>query len=316
MSALAQRLDHALVALSRGNRRRLLELVRDEPAAVEEMATQFGMSTQAVSQDISMLHLAEYEEQYDDLGAAYDQKLLDAAHIQADSRVLDVGCGAGVSTRKAAKVAVLGAVVGVDVAPALLKRARDRSRAEGLANTSFVQADVQVHAFEAGSFDVAISRFGAMYFHDPAAAFANIASALRPGGRLAMVSWQELEGNEWMSAVRDALAVGRELPPLATGTAGAFGLADPEAVRAILTGAGFEDVRVDDVREPVSFGPDADQAFNFVSTLAFAKDALAGLQGRDRSAGLARLREVLEAHAGDDGVWFASSAWITTARRP
>lgn len=316
MSALGQRLDHALVALSRGNRRRLLELVRDEPAAVEEMANQFGMSTQAVSQDISMLHLAEYEAQYEALGAAYDQKLLDAARIEAHSRVLDVGCGAGLSARMAARVAVSGTVVGVDVTPALLKRARERSRAEGLANASFVQGDVQVHEFEAGSFDVAISRFGAMYFLDPGAAFANIASALRPGGRLALVSWQELDRNEWMWAVRDSLAVGRELPPLPTGTPGAFGLADPDAVRNILTGAGFEDVRIDDVREPVSFGPDAHQALSFVSTLAFARDALAGLQGRDRSAGLARLREVLEAHAAAGGVWFASSAWVTTARRP
>lgn len=316
MSALAQRLDHALVAISQGNRRRLLELVRDEPAAVEEMANQFGMSTRAISQDISMLHLAEYEDQYDAVGAAYDQKLLDAAQLEADSRVLDVGCGAGISTRKAAQAAVSGAVVGIDVAPALLKRARERSRTEGLANTSFVQADAQVHPFEAESFDVAISRFGAMYFLDPAAAFANIAHALRPAGRLALVTWQELERNEWMSAVRDALAVGPGLPPLPTGTPGAFGLADPEAVRAILIEAGFVDVGVDDVREPVSFGPDADQAFNFVSTLAFAKDALAGLQERERSAGLARLRRVLEAHAGAGGVRFASSAWITTARRP
>lgn len=315
MSALAQRLDLALVALSKGNRRTLLQLVRDEPAALQAMAVQFGMEPEAVSQDLSMLHLAEYEQQYDALAGRYDARLLEAAALEADSRVLDVGCGTGVSTRHAARVALDGSVQGVDLSAALLKRAREHSRAERLTNTTFEQVEAQVHHFPPGSFDVVLSRFGAMYFPDPVAAFANIGSALRRGGRLALVSWQALERNEWMSAVRDAVALGRPLEPLPVGTPGAFGLADPGGVRRILGEAGFVAVSIDEACEPVRFGPDVDRAFGFVSTLAFAKDVLAHLERDERSEALARLRATLAERDTGDGVWFPSSVWLTTARR-
>ena len=316
MSALSQRLELALVALSKGNRRTLLQLVRDEPAALQAMAAQFGMEPEAVSQDLSMLHLTEYEQQYDALAGRYDPRLVEAAVLDAGSRVLDIGCGTGVSTRYAARVAVDGSVLGVDLSAALLKRAREHSRVERLDNTAFEQADAQVHPFPPGSFDVALSRFGAMYFTDPVAAFSNIGVALRPGGRLALITWQALERNEWMSAVRDAVALGRPLEPLPVGTPGAFGLADAGDVRRILAEAGFVDVRIDEACEPVRFGPDVDRAFGFVSTLAFAKDVLARLERDERSEALARLRATLAGRDTGDGVWFPSGTWITTARRP
>ena len=316
MSVLERRVDEALLALSAGNRRRILDLVRDDPGALEKMAQQFGMSPQAVSQDLSMLHLAEYEHQYDALAGRYDQLLLEAARLQTDSRILDVGCGAGAWTLALGRVVTAGSVVGVDLSASLLKRARERARSAGLADVSFLQADAQTHAFEASTFDVAVSRFGAMYFSDPVAAFANIARAVRPGGRLALLSWQGLSDNEWMAAVRDALAVDEPPAPLPAGTPGAFGLAEPTMVRRILGQAGFVEVRVEAARERVTYGSDLDQAFAFVSTLSFVKDVLARLGGRERAGALERLRTTLAAYLTDDGVLFSSAAWITTALRP
>ena len=72
----------------------------------------------------------------------------------------------------------------------MLARAREVATADGLTNVTFEQADAQVHRFAEARFDAVISRFGVMFFGDPVAAFANLARATRPGGRLAVVTWQ------------------------------------------------------------------------------------------------------------------------------
>jgi ubiquinone/menaquinone biosynthesis C-methylase UbiE len=125
-------------------------------------------------------------------------------------RVLDIGCGAEQTTRDAAHRAVEGSVVGVDVLADMLEVARRRSSEQG--NVRFEQGDAQVQAFPAGHFDLCISRFGVMFFADPAAAFANIARAIRPGGRLLWMVCQSRGLNEWATAIPRALALGRSLP--------------------------------------------------------------------------------------------------------
>ena len=254
-------------------------------------------------------------DRFDAASAAFDPALLEAAGLGAADRVLDVGCGAGVSTRAAARVATAGHATGIDVSAPLLAEARRRSRAAGLANTTFVQGDAQVHPFEPGAHDVVISRFGAMFFGDPVAAFANTARALRPGGRLALVSWQELARNEWLLLVRRALAAGRSLPEPPGDAPGPFGLSGPDRVRRILTAAGFEAVELVAVRESVWLGTDGADAFDFVSHLGVARGLLGGLDDGARQAALAELRDELAARATPEGVLLGASAWLTTARR-
>jgi SAM-dependent methyltransferase len=113
------------------------------------------------------------------------QAMLDAAQLRPGERVLDVGCGFGTSTLEAAeRVAPSGRVVGVDISAAMLQPARERIAAAGADNVELLHADAQAYAFETGSFDAVISRFGMMFFEDPQAAFTNLARALRSGGRL------------------------------------------------------------------------------------------------------------------------------------
>jgi SAM-dependent methyltransferase len=151
-------------------------------------------------------------DRYEAAGRRHDGRLTGAGLVASGDAVLDVGCGTGRSTRDAARVAAPGPVLGVDLSSQMLEEARRRAAAEGLANVSFEQADVQVHPFADGAFDAAISSFGAMFFADPVAAFANIGRALRPGGRLAVLAWRDLGRNQWVTAIRDALALGRALP--------------------------------------------------------------------------------------------------------
>src|SRR5437763_10585741 len=185
---------------------------------------------------------AAHQELFDVSIQPHHARLMAAAAIVPGERVLDGGCGNGLSSRDAARAAGAGgSVLAVDLSGPMLARARQSAEAEGLTTIRFEQGDAQVHRFAPGAFDVAISRFGVMFFADPVAAFTNIGSALRPGGRLAMLVWQPLAANEWMTAMRDALAVGRELPVPPPGAPGPFGLADTDFASTVLKSAGFAD---------------------------------------------------------------------------
>jgi SAM-dependent methyltransferase len=257
---------------------------------------------------------AEHADEFDRGVDAYRTRFLDAAGLGADDRVLDVGCGAGQSTRDAARRAHAGSVLGVDLSSQLIELARHRAVDEGLTNVDFVQADAQVHPFSAGEFDVAISRHGAMFFGDPVAAFTNIARALRPGGRLVLLTWQSFERNEFLHAVLAALAAGRPVPVPPVDAPSPFALSDPARVRSLLTAAGFADIALEDVRAPMNFGSDPEQALRYLS--GQHAGMLRDLDTDTRARALAELRASLEAHRGDRGVRYDSAAWLVTSTRP
>jgi len=260
-------------------------------------------------------HWAEHDERYNAAVRRYGLHLYHAAQIAAGDCVLDVGCGCGETTRDAARAAVSGSALGVDLSARMLARARERSRAEGLTNVRFEQADAQVYPFADQAFDVAISRFGATFFADPVAAFRNVGRALRPGGRLALLAWQELGKNEWLLALRGALAAGRTLPEPPAGAPGPFGLADADAARRILAEAGFAAVAFAEVREPVYLGASGDDAFGFVRTMGVTRGLLNELDDTARARALEALRTMLRAHESGEGVLLDSRAWLITARR-
>ncbi|MCP9491331.1 MAG: class I SAM-dependent methyltransferase [Solirubrobacteraceae bacterium MAG38_C4-C5] len=79
-------------------------------------------------------------------------------------KVVDIGCGTGLTTREAARAAAPGHVVGVDVSERMLERACQVTAAERLDNVRYELGDAQVHPFDAAGFDVAISRFGTKNF--------------------------------------------------------------------------------------------------------------------------------------------------------
>jgi SAM-dependent methyltransferase len=241
---------------------------------------------------------------YDSELRAHYPHLIAAAAVGPGEHVLDIGCGAGQSTRDAGRAAAPGHVLGIDVDERLLELAR--RRLEGLENVSYVRGDAQVHPFPSGHYDVAISRFGTMFFADPAAAFANVARALRADGRLAMLVWQSQERNEWASAIERAL----EHPPLSA--LDPFSLGDPATVRRTLGAAGFTDIELAEVREPVFYGT---EALEFVCTFQSTRDALAAMPPAAADRALERLRRTLDEHRTADGVAFDSRAWVITGRR-
>jgi SAM-dependent methyltransferase len=261
-------------------------------------------------------HWTEHAPRYERTSRRHWTRLVARTTIDGHDAVLDIGCGTGCSTREIARLASSGSVLGVDLSSRMLAHARDAARAEGLENVSFEQADAQVHRFPEGVFDLAVSRFGVMFFADPTAAFANIGQALRPGARLAALAWRELARNAWLLELREALAAGRVLPEPPPRAPGMFGLADAEHVRSVLGTAGFVDVELEEVDEPVEVGADADDGLAFVSTLGMVQGLLQELDPEARSQALDRLHAVIKAHETPDGVLIDSAAWLITARRP
>jgi SAM-dependent methyltransferase len=256
---------------------------------------------------------AAHPDYFDRSIADHHARLLTAAAIGAADRVLDIGCGTGQTTLDAARTASNGSALGVDLSSEMLDLARHRAAAEGVANVEFVQADAQIHPFDSDAFDLAISRTGAMFFGDHVAAFTNIGRALVPHGRLALLTWQGLAGNEWIRAIGGALAAGRERPSPPPDAPGPFSLSDPDRVRAILGAAGFAEVDLEPVEAGMWLGNDSSDAHRFV--LGLMGWMLDGLDDSGRAQAIADLEATMAAHETGDGVVFGSAAWLITATR-
>ena len=259
-------------------------------------------------------HWSKHADVYDASLREHLTHLLEVAGIQPAEAVLDIGCGNGTSTLDAARTA--SRALGVDLSSEMLARARGAAEAEGLTNVSFVQADAQVHRFEPDAFDIAISRFGVMFFADPVAAFTNIGRALKPGGRIAWIIWRSLPENEVFSEIRRAIAVGRDLPEPASGAPSPFGLADPGFTQQALSASGFVDIAFEARNAPYYAGTDADRAYGFLSTLGFTRFATQDLDDADQTRAFDALRATIDAHETPDGVVYDSACWLVTARRP
>ncbi|MEV0375200.1 class I SAM-dependent methyltransferase [Streptomyces sp. NPDC050636] len=259
---------------------------------------------------------ARNQDRWDAVNAGFNEPLLAAAAIGKQDRVLDVGCGAGYTTRLAARQAVNGRAMGLDLSGPMLARARESAQREGLGNVTFEEGDAQVHAFEPGAFDVVISRFGVMFFADPVAAFANIGHALRPGGRMAFICGADAESNEWLQAIaglRDLLPIGDFGAP---GSPGMFSLADPDTTTEVLSSAGFEHINAARVEAYGTWGKDADDAAAFLLDSGPGRHLTSQVEPDVRDRARQVLTESLRPHEEGGALRLHSTAWLVTADRP
>jgi SAM-dependent methyltransferase len=262
-------------------------------------------------------HYVAEADRYDILMHGFSEALLDAAGLRSGERVLDIGCGTGSITIEAARrVGPDGAAVGVDVSPPMLDLARRRSTASRIDQVDFRRADAQTHSFEDARFDAVISRNGLMFFDDPDAAFANLARALRPGGRLAFVAPQDMAHSEWVMAAGAAAAPHVGAPQgLAPNTPGPYGLSDPDRTRSILAGAGFVDVTIEAVTRPMRIGDDVEDALRFILSMPRVEAVFAAAPSDKQAAAVGAARVALAPYAGPDGVVTHNNGeWLVTAR--
>ncbi len=177
---------------------------------------------------------------------AVNDLLLRYSAVAAGERVLEIGCGTGAFTMPLAGAAgPQGSVLGADISEAMLAGARKRIAESGFHNITLMQADAQTHAFQPAAFDLVASRFGVMFFADPAAAFTNLRRAAKPGGRLCFACWGTLEENRhWLIPYAVALRHLGPPAPKAPRAPGPMAFADPDYVRSFLGAAGFEGVEI------------------------------------------------------------------------
>jgi SAM-dependent methyltransferase len=256
-------------------------------------------------------HWVEHEADYDRQLEVCGRAVIDAAGLDGQAQVLDVGCGTGTTAIAAARHA--RRVVGVDLSPVMIERAR--TRAAGHVNVDFAVADAQTAGFE-GRFDVIISRFGLMFFADPRAALANLRRALVPGGRLAAVCWQRLDRNDWMRVPGEALAQVVPLGDLAEpGQPGPFSLGSRDELLRLLADTGWDDVTVDGLTFPVPVGGarSLDDAVEFVRGGSLGRSALAGVSPAVQRRALGAVRDALAPYATGAGVVLPGAAWLVRA---
>lgn len=244
----------------------------------------------------------------------HHRELVAEFNIRRGDRVLDIGCGAGETTRVAARDAHDGCVVGIDPSDAVLRNAQALSHAANIRNATYVRGDGACLPFLRESFDVAISRFGTIFFANPRSAFRNIHEALRPSARIVMMVWQSAAHNEWAVAIHRAITGNNTALPNESAIP-AFSLGNVNTTTQLLRGAGFVDVTTRDVHAPVFYGADVDSALSFVSDFANVSAAMKSAPPDERQHMQRRMRDVLAAHSTNNGVWFDAQSWIVIARR-
>jgi SAM-dependent methyltransferase len=253
----------------------------------------------------------------DGMLAPLGRAVIDRLAVAPGERVLDVGCGCGDSTLEVARrVGPSGEVLGVDLSAVMLERARERAAAAGLAQVRFEPADVESHRFPPAAFDVVFSRFGVMFFADPAAAFRNLHGACRAGARLGFVCWQALADNPWMTVPMKAAAEHVQLPPpSAPGAPGPFSFADAARVRAILDAGGFREVTVEPLAGTLVLGgATLDDVVEFVLQIGPTATALREHPDAPVDAVRGAVRKALDPFWTAGGVSLAYAAWLVTAR--
>jgi SAM-dependent methyltransferase len=245
--------------------------------------------------------------------------LLTQSAVAPGESVLEIGCGTGAATVPFAEaVGERGRVVGIDISEPMLAGARKRIAESGLGNVTLLQADAQVHRFEAGHFDLITSRFGVMFFADPVAAFSNLLPAVRRDGRLCFACWAPLEENRhWLIPYEVALRHLGPPAPTPPHMPGPLAFSDPDYVRSILESSGFADVVID--RETPDIigstpGEEAEHAFIMGPPARLIDEKKPDDAVRETIR--REIREAFAAHARNGPMLLPSTVLLVRARRP
>ena len=260
-------------------------------------------------------HWTDRQQMQDILLEPVSNILIDRANAKAGERIVDVGCGCGATSLAfAQKVGQTGRVLGIDISAPMLARARQNAPAE--MPVEFVLADATVYPFDQASFDLLVSRFGVMFFAQPALSFANLRKALRPSGRLAFACWREPRDNPWLMMPLQAVYKHvPKLPQLGPEDPGPFAFASEARVTRILGEAGFSGIKMEqcDLSLDVAIGRGLDAAVESALEIGPASRALQDQPPDIRAAATHSIREVLAPFAKGQAVPLPGSIWLVTA---
>lgn len=172
--------------------------------------------------------------------------VMEHAPLEPRDKVLDIGCGTGVSVGAALDiVGDAGHVTGLDISQTMLDLAA--ARIGDAPNAVLLKADAQTHTF-ATPFDAMISRFGVMFFDDSVAALSNLNAALAPGGTMTFAAWGPAPQNPYfMVPAKAAASVLGPMPKTDRSLPGPFAFEDSARVLGMMADAGISSARVETV---------------------------------------------------------------------
>lgn len=242
-------------------------------------------------------------------------RLLDRLRLERGERLLDVAAGPGTVTRHAApRVGPAGAVAGCDVSPEMLAIAASKPLLADAATIDYLLCPADALTVADESFDAVTCQQGLQFFPDRAAALAEMYRVLRPGGRVGIAVWCEVEQSPPFAAV--ATAVDRVLGAGAgvMYRGGPWGLADPLLIAQLIAAAGFRSVRVEREVVPVVFEGGASQ---LLSTLVLTPVAaqIAALDARSRRRLYDACRRALARFTQYGKIISETASNVATARR-
>ena len=256
----------------------------------------------------------EHTEYVDAHVTAATEALVAAVGVRPGDRLLELAAGPGALGEWWAQlVGPAGRVVVSDIAPGMVEVARRRNA--GAANVEVAVLDASSIEAGDGSFDVVACRMGLMFTPDPAAALDEIHRVLDTGGRFGALTWAAVEHNPWMTCVGMAAMMNGVVsggPPVGPG--GIFSLGDPDKLSALVSGAGFGDVVVEEF-PTVFHSRTIDEHVDRVSSLAGPLAAALASATPEQLTAIRRSAAQLAAdHISDDGVALPGRALLVSGR--
>jgi SAM-dependent methyltransferase len=258
-----------------------------------------------------------YEPHYLYALAAADPALFRALALRPGHRVLDIACGSGEPGLAIAQlVAPRGAVLGLDVSPAMLAIARRRARYRGVRNIRFRAGDIAHFRAPGARFDGAVSRFGLMFVQDVGATLARIRAVLKPGGRVALAVWGPAGRNPTFAIRETAAKPFTDAPPVdPERTAHPLRLARPGLLARLLRAAGFRRVTVAGVRVPFVYRSVEEFAEMNLRVRGPLRELADGLTQADQKRLIARLTRGIRRFRVGPLIRAPGFAWVASGRR-
>jgi ubiquinone/menaquinone biosynthesis C-methylase UbiE len=257
------------------------------------------------------------QEMQDGILAPVAERLLKSAGAAPGDRVIDVGCGCGATTLAVARVTgAAGRALGVDISAPMIARARERAAAES-SPAQFLVADATIRDLSGERADLMISRFGVMFFADPALSFTNMRRGLRRSGRLAFACWREARENPFfMTPLQAVYRHVPKMPQMGPEDPGPFSFASEARVNRILTAAGFSEVAMEpcNLALDIAVGGGPDAAVKGALEIGPAARALAEQPPEVVAAAAQSIREALTPHVKGQTVPLDAAIWIVTAK--